>query len=456
MDVSPTPHEPLVRRGTRVPDDPSVSICILILERTDMALGCFDALRRPGASPPGTELVVVANGTPSGQLDGLTAHEDVVLVVNQENLGFAAGCNQAASIARAPLLVFLNDDSTVDTGCIDALIRAASDDPDIGAVGARIMWVDGTLQEAGSVLWRDGSTAHVGEGLPPGTDAYQEPRDVDWASANGLLVTRRAWDVVGGFDERYFPAYCEDVDLCLALAAQGLGTRYEPQARLVHRGSQSSSKVYRDFLLTRNRRKLVEKWGRALDRFERRPPKESGPVFDAAVQRAIKRIDAAETLSRPATVRTAVRALALRRPPTSHGRPRTCRPTTRHISSNASLTKNAGSARLRPIFQVCGEFGCDAGCGVVSTGAGTEQRGDGGTTSVAGRGALLAYERGGLSMETGDPSNRWRMRGGRHKAEAEFDDRAVVSKTMDAYERVLARAMSSTRRRTPWSASRPS
>jgi GT2 family glycosyltransferase len=306
MDVSPAPYETLVRRGTRVPDDSTVSICILVLERTEMALGCLDALRRPGASPPGTELVVVANGTPSDQLDGLTAHEDVVLVVNQENLGFAAGCNQAASIAKAPLLVFLNDDSTVDTGCIDALIRAVSDDPEIGAVGARIVWVDGTLQEAGSVLWRDGSTSHVGEGLRPGSDAYQEPRDVDYASANGLLVTRRAWDVVGGFDERYFPAYYEDVDLCLALAAQGFGTRYEPQARLVHRGTQSSSTVYRDFLLTRNRRKLVEKWGRALDRFECPPPKDSGPVFDVAVQRAIKRVDTAETSSRPATVRSAV------------------------------------------------------------------------------------------------------------------------------------------------------
>ena len=230
-----------------MPDDSSVSICILVLDRTEMALGCLDALRRPGASPPGTELVVVANGTPSDQLDGLTAHEDVVLVVNQENLGFAAGCNQAASIASAPLLVFLNDDSTVDTGCIDALIRAVSDDPEIGAVGARIVWVDGSLQEAGSVLWRDGFTCHVGEGLPPGSDAYREARDVDWASANGLLVTRRAWDLVGGFDERYFPAYYEDVDLCLALAEQGFATRYEPQADWCTRGARARRRSIETF-----------------------------------------------------------------------------------------------------------------------------------------------------------------------------------------------------------------
>jgi hypothetical protein len=232
-------------------------------------------------------VVVVANGTPPEQLDSLRGHDDLVLVVNEVNLGFGAGCNQAASVARAPLLVFLNDDSTVEEGCIDALVRTASSDPEIGAVGSRIIAVDGTLQEAGSVLWRDGSAAHVGEGLPPGSDAYLEPRDVDYASANGLLVTRRAWNIVGGFDERFSPAYFEDVDLCLALAAHGFRTRYEPRARVIHRGSQSTSSVYRGFLLARNQQRLVEKWGGALDRLGPPPAKDTGPTFDAAVQRAV-------------------------------------------------------------------------------------------------------------------------------------------------------------------------
>ncbi len=282
-----------------MPDDPSLSICILVLEQADLALDCLDALRRPGASPSGTELVVVANGTPRDQLDRLAGHEDVVLVVNRENLGFPAGCNQAASVARAHFLVFLNDDSTVADGCLAALLRAASDDPAIGAVGACILSPDGRLQEAGSVLWRDGSAAHVGEGLSAVPGAYGHPRDVDYASANGLLVTRSAWDAVGGFDERYFPAYFEDVDLCLALAARGFRIRYEPEARVVHRGSQSTTSLYREFLLTRNQRQLVEKWGPALDLFEPRPLKESGPEYDAAVARAIRRRDHSATPSRP-------------------------------------------------------------------------------------------------------------------------------------------------------------
>jgi GT2 family glycosyltransferase len=276
-----------VRRGRQVPGTPQLSICILVLDHTALAVACLESLKRPGACPPDTEVVVVANGTPPDQLRPLVGRDDIVLVVNDVNLGFAAGCNQAAAVAQSPLLVFLNDDSAVEIGCLEALTRAAAADPAVGAVGSCILAEDGTLQEAGSVIWADGSATHVGAGLSPDATAYRKARDVDYASANGLLITRRAWDAVGGFDERYYPAYFEDVDLCLTLRARGFRTRYEPEARIVHRGSQSTTGIYRGFLLTRNQRRLVEKWGRALDGFEPRPPKDAGPKFDEAVRRAV-------------------------------------------------------------------------------------------------------------------------------------------------------------------------
>ena len=285
--------EARVVRGSAVPGDPSISVCILVMDSVQLLLVCLDALRRPRSRVDGMEVVVVANGTPASQLGQLEAFDDIVLVANEVNIGFASGCNQAASVARAPLLLFLNDDSLVEDGCVDALMRACGSDPSIGAVGSRIVSVDGTLQEAGSVIWRDGSASHVGRGIPRDSGAYPEARWVDYSSANGLLVVRSAWDAVGGFDERYFPAYYEDVDLCLSLASHGYRTRYEPAAVLVHRESQSSSTLFREFLLMRNRLRLVEKWGEVLQRFNPPPPMNSGRAFKAAVVRAVRR--AAET-----------------------------------------------------------------------------------------------------------------------------------------------------------------
>jgi hypothetical protein len=257
------------------------------------------------------EIVIVANGTPEAQLEFLESCDDIVLVVNEFNLGFASGCNQAASVAQGPLLLFLNDDSIVQDGCIEALMRTCKSDPAIGAVGSRIISPDGTLQEAGSLIWRDGSATHVGEGTPSDSSQYLHPRWVDYASANGLLVLRGVWDEVGGFDERYFPAYFEDVDFSLSLGARGYGTRYEPAALLIHSGSQSTSTVYRDFLLARNQLRFVEKWGHVLEQFDPAPAKDSGSEFEAAVGRAVGRGRNAPSLSSGSPAATPKRSDAI-------------------------------------------------------------------------------------------------------------------------------------------------
>ncbi len=231
---------------------------------------------------------MVANGTPSEQLGRLGGLEDLVLVVSPVNLGFGGGCNLAAETARGALLVLLNDDSRVESGSIEALAQAATD-PTIGAVGSCILSEDGSVQEAGSVLWSDGSAAHVGAGSSPHDSVCGSARDVDFVSANGLAIRRDVWELVGGFDERFYPAYFEDVDLCLTLARSGFRVRFEPEARLVHLGSRSTAPAFRSFLLDRNRRLLIEKWGSALELFDPRPPLDEGRTFDAAVARAVER-----------------------------------------------------------------------------------------------------------------------------------------------------------------------
>ena len=242
---------------------------MLVLSDPALAIGCLDSLAAASRIHE-VETVVIANGMPAEACAVLEGREDIVLVRSGTNLGFAGGNNLAAEIARGRYLLLLNDDSTLEEGYIDRLLATAERDPSIGAVGGRIISADGSLQEAGSVLWKDGWAAHVGLGLPAGSKAFTYVRDVDYTSANGLLVRREGWDAVGGLDESYFPAYYEDVDFCMSLRQHGFRVVYEPRARLCHLESQSTSSRYRNFLLIRNRQHFVEKWSAELARFDDR------------------------------------------------------------------------------------------------------------------------------------------------------------------------------------------
>ena len=272
-------------RGPRVPETPVVSVCIPVVSDHGLIDGCLDSVVKSRPSVE-TEVVVVANGLTESGFSQLRKRDDIVLVRCAANAGFSGGNNVGARFARGRYLLFLNDDSVVEAGFIDRLLGAVERDPLIAAAGGRILWPDGRLQEAGSVLWGDGWTAQVGNGLPSNSTDYEFVRDVDFISANGLLVDRHAWDAVGGFDERYFPAYCEDVDLCLALWDFGYRVVYEPRARLRHFESQSSSTPFRDFLLQRNRAQLVAKWSTLLQSLGRHPEPIDGAAVDAAVLRA--------------------------------------------------------------------------------------------------------------------------------------------------------------------------
>ena len=276
---------PLVHRGSDVPAAPAVSVCLPVMAAAERALGCIDSLK--AVMQQGlVEVIVMANGLAPAERKGLDERDDIVLVRSGTNLGFAGGNNLAARHAHGRYLLLLNDDSTVVGGCVERLLATAEADPNIGAVGCRILSADGSVQEAGSVLWRDGWATHVGAGLPGDTDRFAYVRDVDYASANGLLVRTTAWEAVGGLDERYFPAYFEDADLCLTLRRHHYRVVYEPRARLAHLEGQSTSRRYRNFLLRHNRNLFVARWKDELAARACRPAIPDDVAVEQAVHRA--------------------------------------------------------------------------------------------------------------------------------------------------------------------------
>src|SRR5205085_6064186 len=111
-----------------------------------------------------------------------------------------------------------------------AASRAAS----TGAVGGKLVFPDGRLQEAGSIIWSDGSGDAYGRGGDPASPEFNFARPVDFCSGALLLTPRSLFERLGGFDERYRPAYYEDADYCARLWARGYTVRYEPAAVAIH------------------------------------------------------------------------------------------------------------------------------------------------------------------------------------------------------------------------------
>lgn len=271
--------------STADPRPPRVSIVIPTLGG-DLIHRCLDSLRRNISTAIAHEVVVVANGPSAARLAASADFSSpaIRLVSSAANLGFGGGCNRGAAESSGEFLLFLNDDIEVLPGWLEALVETADRHPDAGAVGSLILFPDSTMQEAGAIVWRDGSTLCINRGGTVEANPYNFLRSVDYCSACSLLVRRQPWNALGGFDGRYFPAYYEDVDLCFGLARAGFRTLFQPRSRAIHRETASSSTLRRDFLVLRNRETFRHKWARELATREPAAPGEA-----RAVARAVER-----------------------------------------------------------------------------------------------------------------------------------------------------------------------
>ena len=168
-------------------------------------------------------------------------------------------------VARGDYVVFLNDDTVVDRNWLQPLVDTAEARSEIGAVGSLCLNVDGTVQEAGSFVWSDGTTSCATLDESDLAHGYDWARAVDYCSAASLLVRRSTWDQVHGFDEIYFPAYYEDLDLCLKIQQIGQEVWFQPASIVHHVRSASTTRPYREFLMHRHRALLRERWSHVLE-----------------------------------------------------------------------------------------------------------------------------------------------------------------------------------------------
>jgi GT2 family glycosyltransferase len=263
---------------------PRVSVVITGWQSAPCLIDCLRSLAAQTHSVP-YEVIVSLNEPTSSLVQTLERDVAGVRVVSTSvNAGFAGACNRGAALARGDLLVLLNDDAVVLEGWMPALVAAADQDDQAGAVGSRVLLEDGTIQEEGAVIWADGSTTLLGYRRPADASPDLRLRRVDYCSAASLLVKKDLWEAMGGMDEGYFPAYYEDVDLCLKLAALGKTILLQPRSTVVHREGSSTTLPYRAFLADRNRLRIAARWSAGLALHEPAEPKNPDAVDNAALR----------------------------------------------------------------------------------------------------------------------------------------------------------------------------
>jgi len=206
-------------------------------------------------------------------------------VATPSNVGFVDACNLGAREARGRFLFFLNNDTVVTSGWWAPFARHFDTHPRAGAAGAKLVYPDGSLQEAGGIVWREGKAWNYARHDDPGRHDFNYLREVDYCSGAALAVRREAFDEVGGFDRRFAPGYWEDVDLCFSLRDKGWSVWYQPASVVCHFEGVSSGtdeakgmKKYQAI----NRDKFHEKWKGQL---EHQPPFDLGRLFAARDRR---------------------------------------------------------------------------------------------------------------------------------------------------------------------------
>ncbi|HTZ66994.1 MAG TPA: glycosyltransferase family 2 protein, partial [Roseiarcus sp.] len=258
----PLSHADVVSLRLPASDHPLVSIIIPSFGKPRLTFQCLKSI---AASPPPTPFEVIvtddASGDPSVEL--LREVAGIRLEINPTNLGFLKTSNRSAEFARGEYLFFLNNDTLLCEGWLEPLLAVFDRFPDAGLVGSKLLFPDGTLQEAGGIVWNDGSAWNYGRSDDPDKPEYNYVRETDYISGCAILIPRALWAKLGGFDELFAPAYCEDSDLAFRVRRAGRKVYYCPFSAIVHLEGLSLGKDVTSGIKAyqiANTQKLYERW----------------------------------------------------------------------------------------------------------------------------------------------------------------------------------------------------
>ena len=256
-----------LRNRASLTEEPKVSIIIPVYNQAAYTLACVTSLYE---SNPSTtfEVIIADDCSNDGTREIFKEFSPWIKMVRASgNLGFLRNCNHAAKTAKGEFIVFLNNDMLLLPEWLDFLVSTIVADPECGMVGSKLLNLDGTLQEAGGIFWNDGSAWNYGRGQNPMAPEFNYKKEVDYCSGASICLRKEVWDAVGGFDEIYAPAYCEESDLAFRLRSRGLKTIYQPRSVGIHLEGVTHGTDIKNGIKTnqvKNLKKLQDRWSDIL------------------------------------------------------------------------------------------------------------------------------------------------------------------------------------------------
>ncbi len=244
-----------------IPGSPTVSIIIPTFNKLELTRQCLGALKantREGIA----EIIIVDNASTDGTVEFLRQagqSGELRPIFNLDNFGFARACNQGAQAARGDLVLFLNNDTQVTAGWLDALLEAMRR-PQVGAAGCKLLYANGTIQHAG-IGFINGVPDHPNRHARADAPEVNQFRELDMVTGACLILQRDLFLRLAGFDESYRNGV-EDVDLCLRVRAAAWKVVYEPKAAVFHLEGQSEGRFN---YVAENLRIFFERWGKSFD-----------------------------------------------------------------------------------------------------------------------------------------------------------------------------------------------
>ena len=267
----PSAFQPLTFKEV---ENPKVSIIIPVFNQSHYTYQCLKSILEN--TPENLyEIIVVDDLSTDNTQELLKKIRNVKVINNAENLGFLINCNNGSKVAKGNYILYLNNDTEVTQGWLTAMLSTFESLEKVGAVGAKLIYPNGKLQEAGGIIWKDGSGWNYGKMDDAEKPEYNYVREVDYCSAACLMVRADLLLEIDYFDERYIPGYFEDTDLAFSIREQGCRVIYQPEAVVIHHeGISAGTDLTKGFKMSQagNRAKFVEKWQSVLEKEHFLPP----------------------------------------------------------------------------------------------------------------------------------------------------------------------------------------